>query len=278
MGKPFIKWVGGKTYLLPEIVKLLPEELNNYYEPMLGGGALFFHLEKAGMINKAILSDTNADLINTYLMVRDEHEKLIRLLQQLQDEYMGVPDQEAHYKRVRAHVPRELSCVERAARFIYLNKTCFNGLYRVNLKGEFNVPFGRRANPKICDVDRLKKAHNALQIAELICCPVVKLLDVVTPKDTVYIDPPYWPVVDTSFVAYTKDGFSSRDQELLANDIKKKVAKGTHIVASNSDVPPIRELYKGMSIRTVQVPRRVNADGEGRGKVDEVLIYPKDRL
>jgi DNA adenine methylase len=266
--RPFVKWVGGKGKLCRALSELLPPQVEfmRHVEPFLGGGALFFARNPA----TALLSDVNSDLIATYEAVRDEPCALISQLCSLailhgQDHYYAV--------RERYNERSSKSRVERAAQFIYLNKTCFNGLFRVNRKGEFNVPVGRYTNPNIADAGALLAASMRLQGIELRCASFERLLDSAGPGDFVYMDPPYAPVSATSnFTTYAKGGFSLADQERLAAVFHELDRRGARLMLSNSDAPLIRELYRGYQTDVVLAPRAVSCDGSGRGKVSELVI------
>ncbi len=270
VAKPFLKWVGGKTVLLPEILPRLPKKIGTYYEPFLGGGAVFFALAAEKRFVRAILSDSNAELMNTYGAVAWEVEAVIKRLEEHVYE-------KSHYYAVRASAPRSLPT--RAARFIYLNRTCFNGLYRVNKSGQFNVPFGRYTNPTICDEENLRAVSEALRVLGFINLVADNFETAVLGAkagDAVYFDPPYVPASDTAnFTAYTKSGFGPEEQTRLRDVAKDLVYRGAHVLLSNSDTPFVRKLYKGFKIETVEAPRRVNSKGGKRGNVGELLISGK---
>lgn len=261
--QPFIKWVGGKRSLINEIFKLLPKEFNNYFEPFVGGGAVFFSLEEN--IEKAILSDKNSDLIMTYKAIKEKPKKLIDKLK----EY-AINHNEDFYYSIRKRKEKEL--VEIAAKFLYLNKTCYNGLYRVNSSGEFNVPMGDYKNPNIVQEENIISCSKALQKASI----KHTCFEKISPQkgDFVYFDPPYHPISDISFTKYTKEDFSILDQERLANFIKKLTNKGVYIMLSNSKSALIETLYpkKLFKYNIVQAPRLVNCKAEKRGNVEEFLI------
>ena len=260
--KPFLKWVGGKTQLLPHIFDLFPKSFNRYHEPFVGGGAVFFSLEP----NKAILSDVNPDLIGAYQMIRDDVDSVIAELKQHRAE-------EAYYYSVRETDVAELSAAEAAARIIYLNKTCFNGLYRVNRRGKFNVPFGKYANPTICNEANLRAVSEALQGVDIRLQSVFELDSRVRKNDLVYFDPPYVPLSPTaSFTSYTKQGFGEHQQRELAALFGKLVDKGAHCFLSNSDTPLVRELYKDFRIKKVYARRAINSRADRRGPVGEVIV------
>lgn len=264
--RPFIKWVGGKTKLLPTLLARLPRAVTRYHEPFLGGGALFF----ATAPQTALLSDVNADLIATYETVRDDVQSVIANLRHLSRGH----DEACYYReRERYNARSHKSRAERAAQFIYLNKTCFNGLYRVNRRGEFNVPMGRYTNPNIADAETLLAASQALRSADLRCTPFESLLSEARPGDFVYMDPPYEPLSRTAnFTSYAQDGFSQEKQTELRNVFRELDRRGAKLMLSNSDVPFIRELYRGYEIERVFAPRAVSCDAKSRGPVSEVVV------
>jgi DNA adenine methylase len=269
--KPFLKWAGGKTALLHEILPRLPSEINTYYEPFLGGGAVFFALASEARFKRAILSDANEELARTYGTLRDNPNQLIGSLKKHVYE-------EDHYYAVRNIRPEKLGFSARAARFIYLNRTCFNGLYRVNKKGEFNVPFGRYTNPTICDETTLRLAAAALKSVAICSIDFERVIMTAEQRDTVYFDPPYVPVSETSnFTSYSKDGFGEADHFRLRNCFAALDNRGVHVLLSNSDTPFVRKLYKGFKIEKVEAPRRVNSKASKRGNVSELLISGRNR-
>lgn len=264
---PFLKWAGGKRQLLPEIRKHVPEKFGTYFEPFLGGGAVFFDLVAAQITGRARLGDSNAELIDTYKTVCGSTEKLIEALHAHAKQHSA-----AHYLAVRA--ARAFPGVTRAARMIYLNRTGFNGLYRVNKKGGFNVPFGKYTNPTICNEEGLRACSAALKNADIVCCDFEALTVPARRGDFVYFDPPYVPVSATSdFVGFTADGFGLADQERLVECARKLKNRGVHVLLSNADVPLVRKLYKGFEMRKVKARRNINSKGEKRGSVSELLIW-----
>lgn len=268
---PFVKWAGGKSRLLPTFDQYFPDSLSGtagrYFEPFVGGGAVFFHLLPAN----AVLSDLNPELINCYQVIRDDLESLIALLAR------HVNDK-AHFYKVRAQDTRELSPAERAARLIFLNKTCFNGLYRVNSRGQFNVPFGRYLNPRICDADNLHAVSTTLQGVELILSPFEKVLKRARKGDFVYLDPPYQPVSATAnFTGYTAGAFGLDDQEKLAGVFRELSRRGCLVMLSNSESPSIRQLYAGFRIEQVHASRAINCRADRRGRVTELLVLNYDQ-
>jgi len=272
--RPFIKWAGGKRALLPELLRLMPKEFNNYFEPFIGGGALFFELTRLGVLRgkKAYLFDANAELINTYKTVKKQPKKLLKQLREFQ-----VQHSEEFYYTTRAmdreegfkSLPNEI----RAARFIYLNKTCFNGLWRVNSKGYHNVPIGRYKNPIIYEEELIVAASVALQNAEIQNVDFAKVLDYAKESDFVYFDPPYYPLNPTSsFTAYHENVFLDEEQKRLFGVFEELNDKGVSAMHSNSDTEFIKELYMGYDIKFVEVNRFINSKSSGRGKIKEVII------
>ncbi len=266
VASPIVKWAGGKTQLLKHYSRLFPAEFNRYYEPFLGGGAVFFHLVAKNPNLRATLSDQNVELINCYNMIKNELPSVIRYLKKHKND-------SEHFYKVRAQDVDDLSPAERAARLIFLNKTCFNGLYRVNRKGQFNVPFGRYENPKICDEVNLRAAERALCNAKINTANFEAVASLAKKGDFVYLDPPYQPLSTTSsFTGYTRNSFGEADQIRLANMFKKLTDKGCYAMLSNSDTPFIRELYEDFNIETVYANRAINSKADKRGRVAEVAI------
>lgn len=257
---PFVKWVGGKRMLVPEIIKRLPtHDFGTYWEPFVGGGAVFFALDSR--IKKAVLSDTNLDLAITYQVIRNNLEGLLIALRKLAKRHS-----KDHYLRIRRETTTEDE-VWLAARFIYLNKTCYNGLYRVNRRNEFNVPMGSYRNPTICDEDNLRAASEVLTKASIRSQSFEKSSP--RPGDLVYCDPPY----HKTFTGYTENGFHMKDQERLRDACLEWQRAGAHIIVSNSDTSFIRDLYAdGFAIHQVYGRRSVNCRGSGRGPTPELLI------
>lgn len=271
--KPFIKWAGGKRRLLQELRLDIPEAIGRYHEPFIGGGALFFdqaRRHQPGSAPWAVLSDANRRLIRTYRAVRDAPDRLIERLR----ERKATHDRDQFYA-VRALDPDSfVDDVEVAAWFIYLNKTAFNGLYRVNRKGRFNVPLGKYANPNICDEDGIRAASAALQGAELHHESFENVEHRADPGDVVYFDPPYVPASKTSsFTDYTRDGFTLEDQTRLRDVAAALKMRGVCVILSNSDTPVVRELYgQGFDLRQVSCGRSINSKAKKRGRVGELII------
>jgi DNA adenine methylase len=268
--RPFLKWAGGKTGLLPEILPRLPAKIKTYYEPFVGGGAVFFALAAEKRFERAVLSDSNVELISAYIALAEDREGVIHLLDQHAKKHS-----EDYYYKIRALDPQRLDLYERGARAIYLNKTCFNGLYRVNRKGGFNVPFGRYENPPICDAENIRRVSAVLR-RKGVRLWRIDFEDVVRgarPGDAVYFDPPYVPASTTAnFTAYSAGGFAASDQERLRDVARVLVARGVCVLLSNSDTPFVRKLYQEFRIDEVRARRAINSKGDKRGKVGELLI------
>lgn len=271
--RPFLKWAGGKSQLISQYVPYFPQKFTTYYEPFLGGGAVFFHLygvtrnEQPPKNFPAILTDINPELVNVYCCVRDRVEELIALLAQHQKNHS-----QDYYYRMRSRVAG--MPVEMAARLIYLNKTCFNGLYRENSKGEFNVPMGKYNNPTICNAELLRLVSDALQSVEIEVRPFDAILDFAkTPEDFVYFDPPYHPLSNTSnFTGYSRYSFNEKDQIKLRDTFAELAGRGVKVMLSNSNCSLIRELYTDFRIYEILAARAINSKAEKRGKITEVLV------
>ena len=264
---PIVKWVGGKTRLLHELLARLPDRFNRYYEPFAGGAALFFRVSP----KRAVLADSNPDLIGLYTAVAADVGAVIRRL-----ELHRTKHDESHYYEMRTRWnDRDVSwsTPERAAAFIYLNKTCFNGLWRVNRSGAFNVPIGRYTDPPICVPAALRAAHEVLSHAELRCADYRTAVADAKAGDFLYFDPPYDPVTPTAnFTSYSADGFGPDDQRALADTARELIARGCKVMLSNSDTPFIRSIYKGFRVERVKCARAINSNASKRGDVDELII------
>ena len=275
---PFVKWAGGKTSLLPHLFPLIPLRLSNYFEPFLGGGALFFRICSQTTSFRAHLSDTNCELVTAYRVIKESPEELIRLLSDFQREYDTALDKSACFYGKREMRPTDP--VESAARLIFLNKTCYNGLYRVNSKGKFNVPFGRYKNPKILNSDNILAVSHALENtkSELHSLDYKDALSSCGRADFVYMDPPYQPASKTSsFTDYTPAGFSEKDQEELAEEFGKLVDRGCTVLLSNSDTALTRQLYRDFETMKVTANRPINSVGTGRKGYKELIVLGRPR-
>lgn len=286
--KPFVKWVGGKTQLLEEVKKSLPADmlLRNeliYVEPFVGGGAvLFWILQAYPNIKRAIINDINVELICTYRVIKNNVGSLITILETIHNQYISLSTEkrkEYFLEKRKLFNSKSCSDVEMAALFIFLNRTCFNGLYRVNSKGEFNVPHGKYANPKICDKENLLAVSNLLQRVEILCGDFEKT-EIYAGENTIfYLDPPYKPLSETSsFTSYTKDGFNDEEQVRLRDFCTRIAEQNTQFVASNSDPQEVtgesffERIYRQFNIKRVFATRLINANSDGRGLVSEIMI------
>lgn len=272
--EPFLKWAGGKTQLLGQLDRFFPGQFKAYYEPFVGSAAAFFHLRRTRTWFPAWLADSNAELVNCYQMVRDKAQTLIPLLKQHQHEHG-----KHHYYSVRGQNPETLTKVQRAARLIYLNKTCYNGLHRVNAKGEFNVPMGSYANPRVVDEEALKAAGKALRDTAFHAGDFSAVLDTAVAKDLIYFDPPYY-TEGTGFTSYSvsasgKNVFGAEEHRRLLEVAKELNERDCHVIISNSDTEYIRRLYKSFNIHVVHARRAINSNGNGRGTVTELIITNK---
>ncbi|MEC4985188.1 MAG: DNA adenine methylase [Oscillatoria sp. PMC 1068.18] len=262
--RPFLKWAGGKTKLISQYLPYIPQ-FNNYFEPFLGGGALFFYLQP----KKAFLSDINEELINVYCCVRDRPAELLTHLKTHQAQH-----DPQYYYQIRASFPQ--TNIARAARLIYLNKTCFNGLYRENSQGKFNVPIGKYKNPKIYQPELLFAASQALQNQKIKSYSFEQILNYAqTSDDFVYFDPPYYPLNSTSsFTNYSRHSFAAAEQIKLQQICLKLAQRGVKFMISNSDCDFIRELYHNSQFQIIEITanRAINSKAQRRGKITELLI------
>lgn len=260
--KPPIKWAGGKTQLLSQLRPLYPKRFNLYLEPFVGGGAVFFDLQP----DNALLLDSNFELINFYQVVKNNLDELLHDLEKHRNEKI-------YYYEVRSLDSTQMGSIERASRFLFMNKTCFNGLWRVNKKGKFNVPFGGYKNPNFRDRENLYMVSVALQNTEVICSDFSSVLEYATPGSFVYLDPPYHPLSETSnFTSYTKDSFGKEEQICLADVFRELDERNCNVMLSNSDTEFIWSLYKDFDITVVYARRTINSKGNKRGPVSELVI------
>ncbi|MFW3371764.1 DNA adenine methylase [Aliarcobacter butzleri] len=273
--QPFVKWVGGKRGLLSQIIPLLPKKFNNYFEPFVGGGALFFELYSQGKLKdkEVFLFDINSELINAYNVVKNSPYELINQLEVFKQKHS-----KEFYYEIRAWDREDnflkRSHIERASRFIYLNKTCFNGLYRVNKKNQNNVPMGNYKEPNICDKETILNASIALQNANILNISYKEILKYASGGDLVYFDPPYYPLTQTSnFTSYSKFDFLEKEQIELFEVFKKLGQKGCNVTQSNSSTQFISDLYIKYKIhKIIFANRNINSKIKQRGKVEELLI------
>lgn len=265
--RPVLKWAGGKRQLQHQILAKLPTEIDTYFEPFVGGGAIFFALAAERRFKRAVLGDRNADLVAIYHALIEDVEGVIRLLRKFRYD-------ETEYYRVRDQRPRALTA--RAARLIYLNKTGYNGLYRVNRSGEFNVPFGRHKSPLICDEDNLRAAASALSQAEIVTEDFEAICSDARPRDAVYLDPPYLPVSKTSnFTAYDPHPFGIEEHERLAAVFERLERRGVCTILSNSYTEQTRKIFGRFQYDRVPVKRPINSNATRRGPVDEMLVVSR---
>lgn len=295
MAKPFVKWAGGKTQLLEEIKKHYPVQIEKYLEPFVGGGAVLFDVLQKAKPKKVLINDINQNLVNTYEQVKSNVDGLCEKLNQLQNQYLSKSSDErkSFYYEVRGRFNEiKLDCamiefvkttnvaIEKAALFIFLNKTCFNGLYRVNKKGEFNVPFNNAKNPLICDEGNLRACSELLQNVEITCGDYKNCADFCDEKTFVYLDPPYRPLTKTAaFTSYSENGFGDKEQIELEKFVTEISEKGAKVLLSNSDPKNVDEkdeffdeLYKGFDIERITAARMINSNAKKRGAVSELLI------
>jgi DNA adenine methylase len=262
-GRPFLKWAGGKRQLLASLLRLAPRDASTYFEPFVGGGALFFALQP----KRAVLADVNERLIRTYKGVQNNVEEVIRQLQ-------GFRHKPEFFYEFREKDIDAGTDADVAAWFIYLNKTGFNGLYRVNRDNRFNVPFGRYANPTICDRETLRACSATLAKAKLLVADFASVVKEAGRGDFVYFDPPYVPLSETSsFTSYTSKGFGQKEQRRLRDTARKLKKRGVRVLLSNSSAPSVRDLYaEGFDITEVSATRLVNSKATARGAIVELLI------
>ncbi|HEM6271411.1 TPA: DNA adenine methylase [Streptococcus suis] len=273
--QPFTKWTGGKRQLLPVIKSLMPDNYNSYFEPFIGGGALFFDLSP----DKAVINDFNNELMNCYQQIKKHPQKLIELLTKHQEN-----NSKEYYLELRA-VDRDnrinkMTDVERAARIMYMLRVNFNGLYRVNSKNQFNVPYGRYKNPKIVDSELILSISTYLNSNDIriLNGDFEEAVKSVQAGDFIYFDPPYIPLSETSaFTSYTHEGFSYEDQVRLRDVFRKLDKKGAYVMLSNSSSPLVEELYKGFNIHKVEAIRTNGAKASSRGKISEIIVTNYDK-
>lgn len=289
--KPFLKWAGGKGQLLKEIEQYYPFEngkITKYAEPFVGGGAVLFDILNKYNLEEVYISDINAKLINTYCIIRDNIDDLIEILFAMQNDFIPLDtehrkeyylDKRSRFNELKVNGDKNIS-LEKAALMIFLNKTCFNGLYRVNKKGLFNVPMGSYKNPLICDENNLRAVSEKLQKVKIVCGDYKKSADFIDENTFVYFDPPYRPITDTaSFTAYTENLFNDEEQIELAKFVDEMNKKGAKIVVSNSDPKNSNteddffdNIYSSHKIKRVKATRMINCNSEARGKIKELLI------
>lgn len=271
--KPFLKWVGGKGKVVPQLTEIFPDNFNNYYEPFVGGGAVYFALNA----KTATINDINKSLVGTYINIRDDLGEVISELKLIEAEYLGRTldeQKDIFYKyRDEYNSVNDKASVRKSVLLIFLNKTCFNGMYRENRKGGYNVPFGRHHNPTICDEKNLKAVSLKLQQTSILSGSYKEAVKDAKKGDFVYFDPPYYPLNPTSsFTSYSEDDFTEKDQIELKEAFDELTARGCKVALSNSDTPFIKNLYKDYRQEKVYVGRSINATGTGRGKISELVV------
>jgi DNA adenine methylase len=271
---PFIKWAGGKTRVAQHVLRRLPDKIGTYYEPLVGGGAILFALIRAERIERAVVADLNPELMNAWEVIKWAVEDLIKELKSAKYKY-----DEATFLKIRGMDRKpsfaKLSDMQRAARFIYLNRTCFNGLYRVNAEGHFNVPFGKYKDPVICDEKNLRAVAEALRKCEVLTVDFDKAMSGAGRGDAAYFDPPYLPISKTSnFTGYTVGGFTLEDHQRLAKTFARFAKKGVRVVLSNSAAPEAEELYKQFDVDWITGGRSVGGPADYRKKaVKEMIVF-----
>ena len=290
--RPFVKWAGGKGSLIPQITKYYPEDLktgviDKYVEPFVGGGAVLIDILQKYDVKEAYAYDTNKDLINAYNVIKTDVNSLINKLKKYEDEYISLEmeDRKKYYYDVRSEynsseIKDGKTSLKRAAEFIFLNRTCFNGLYRVNQSGDFNVPMGKYKNPTICDEENLEALSKLIKNVEFICGDYQTTEEIIDKNTFVYFDPPYRPLSVTSgFTSYTKDDFDDEDQKQLASYFRTLDTKDAKLMLSNSNPKNVNEedtffddIYSGFNINELQANRMINANANKRGKISELLI------
>jgi DNA adenine methylase len=296
--RPFLKWAGGKTQLLLELEKRLPHSIlesgviERYVEPFVGGGAMFFYLKNHYQVIESVLMDVNPELIMAYSVIQQDVNKLITILEAMETEHLqkGEERRKENFYSIRDDYNRQIQVwdyvnyadewIQRTASLIFLNKTCYNGLFRLNSKGEFNVPFGRYTNPTICDEGNLQAVHQALEKTEILCSDFTHAWQFIKKDTLVYMDPPYRPLNSTShFTSYSRERFSDQDQEKLARFYREMDSKRAYLILSNSDPKNhdlkdnfFDELYRGYEIDRVPAKRNINSNTSSRGEINELII------
>ncbi|MCX6728571.1 MAG: DNA adenine methylase [Candidatus Saccharibacteria bacterium] len=271
--RPFLKWVGGKSKLVPHLVEQFPKNYKTFHEPLVGGGAMFFSVQP----KRACINDSNAILMGAYEDIKKDVDSVVAGLSKLEKQYRKINTEEErkeYYLKQRARFNAiHTRTIEKTILLIYLNKTCYNGMYRENSIGGFNVPFGKQTNPTICDETNLRAVSKALQKTKINMGSYEKCLRTVRPEDFIYFDPPYHPLNETSsFTSYQAGGFSAKDQEILRDKFKELSNKGCYVMMSNSNSPLIRKLYKEFKIHEIDAARSINSKASGRGKIVELYI------
>ena len=265
----FVKWAGGKTQLIDQLKPLFPKRIERYFEPFVGSGAVFFYIAQNFTLKYAMLSDINKELINVYRVIRNDVKSLMNLLRKHTKKHQVTPN--AYYYNIRSQEIKHILPSERAARFIYLNKTCYNGLYRVNAKNKFNVPLGISENPAILQENKLIKCSKLLQNVSLKQMSFDKTINYIKSGDFIYLDPPYHPN-GNNFTSYQKDKFLEDEHKKLFEIFKELDTKGCLCMVSNSNTKFIKDLYEEYNQNMVKARRMINCNGNGRGETEELVI------
>ena len=276
IAKPFLKWVGGKTKLVPELVAMFPQKFNNYFEPFVGGGALFYEVIQKFGVKSSYINDINKKLITTYKQIQRNPQKLINSLKVIEFEYKKLTtiEQEKYYYLIRTKFNEmALDNITISAYLIFLNKTCFNGMYRENSRGQYNIPFGDQKNPTICDKENILSVSECLKNTIITNTSFEDSLDKCRKGDLIYFDPPYYPINTTSnFTAYSKSSFGEKEQIKLKDVFADLDSRGCFVMLSNSYTPFINNLYEEYHINNRYAARSINSKGEKRGKIMEVVV------
>jgi DNA adenine methylase len=263
---PFLKWAGGKSQLLATYSQFFPSKFKDYYEPFIGAGAVFFKLASERQTIDATISDCNAELINCYEQIKNNPTAVINALRIYKND-------EDFFYAIRAQDASKLDRAQQAARMIFLNKTCFNGLYRVNKRGQFNVPFGRYKNPKILDEENILAVSKVLSRVKIFHRSFEQVAAEAKKGDFVYFDPPYVPLTNTAnFTSYTQNAFGLREQQALSETFRKLAHRGCYVMLSNSDTNLVRELYSDFHLFTVKATRAINCQPDKRGQITELVV------
>lgn len=276
IAKPFLKWVGGKTKLVPELVEMFPKKFDNYFEPFVGGGALFYEVIQKYNVGFSSINDINKKLIIAYKQIKQNPKELISLLKTIDDEYkkLSLEEKEKYFYSIRKKYNEEtIDDKTTASYLIFLNKTCFNGMYRENSKGQYNIPFGDQKNPNICDKENIFAVSKCLEHTEITDYSFEESVKKCKKNDLIYFDPPYYPVNATSsFTAYSKSSFGEIEQKKLKEVFANLANRGCFVMLSNSHTPFIEDLYKDFNINYRYAARSINSKGDKRGKIKEVVV------
>lgn len=274
--KPFVKWVGGKGKLIPELEKYFPKKFNRYFEPFVGGGALFYEVIQKNNIVFSSINDINKKLIITYKQIQKNPQKIISQLKNIENEYkkLTLEEQKEYFYTIRKKYNKEnLDDITTTVYLIFLNKTCFNGMYRENSKGEYNIPFGDQKNPTICDEKNILAVSKCLKNTEINNLSFENAVEKCKKGDFIYFDPPYYPINATSnFTNYSKNTFGQEEQKRLRDVSAGLAKKGCFVMLSNSNTPFIKKLYKKFYINYLSAARSINSKGDKRGKIKEVIV------